>query len=284
MDINSLKPFNIQDGDVVQSWQKWKQIFNNYMIAMQFDTCSDERKIAILLHSMGEQCLDIYNSFSEKEKSTYILVLKSFDDYFIPKKNLAIERHKFFTLKQESDSLDTFLTKLKKQASVCEFGQLKDSLIRDMFICNMDKTNNHIREKLLTENDVDLYKLVTIYKSLELSFNSTSYLSQEIPVATLRSSRTTAHSHSKQLSTSQNGLKQQQAVPFNNNNTANFDNNKKCTRCGQYHRFKCPAKSVKCKRCHKIGHYYNLCRTPINNIEYDEMDSSLNSGPGLFTL
>lgn len=153
-------------------WSKWKQIFNIFLIAMKYDKEEENRKIAILLHCMGEQCLDIYNTFEDAKKKTYDAVVQSFDNYFIPKINLSVERHNFFSHQQGQDSLDTFLTKLKKLASSCDFGDLKDSLIRDIFICNMDKQHSNIRQKLLSEYNIELDKIVNMYKSMELSLNN----------------------------------------------------------------------------------------------------------------
>lgn len=174
-----VRPINLYNPD----WSKWKQIFNIFLIAMKYDKEEENRKIAILLHCMGEQCLDIYNTFEDAKKKTYDAVVQSFDNYFVPKINLSVERHKFFSHQQGQDSLDTFLTKLKKLASSCDFGDLKDSLIRDIFICNMDKQHSNIRQKLLSEYNIELDKMVNMYKSMELSLNNTSFLETDVPTS-----------------------------------------------------------------------------------------------------
>lgn len=37
------------------------------------------------------------------------------------------------------------------------------------------------------------------------------------------------------------------------------NNNNNCGRCGQRHRFKCPAMSAKCRSCNVYGHYAKFC-------------------------
>ena len=40
-----------------------------------------------------------------------------------------------------------------------------------------------------------------------------------------------------------------------------------CTRCGKsptHPRFRCPANTAECHRCHKIGHYQKFCKTKLD--------------------
>lgn len=247
-----VRPINLDNPD----WSKWKQIFNIFLIAMKYDKEEENRKIAILLHCMGEQCLDIYNTFEDAKKKTYDAVVQSFDNYFVPKINLSVERHKFFSHQQGQDSLDTFLTKLKKLASSCDFGDLKDSLIRDIFICNMDKQHSNIRQKLLSEYNIELDKMVNMYKSMELSLNNTSFLEKDVQVAAVQrqsGSLIKKTTFQKPAFTSYKKPDRQQQGP-------------KCDRCGQVHRFKCPASNKQCMKCYKLGHFAHMCRTPVNVI------------------
>lgn len=50
-------------GNLAENWTKWYQKFTLYLKAAALDTKSDERLISILLTCLGEECIEIYNSF-----------------------------------------------------------------------------------------------------------------------------------------------------------------------------------------------------------------------------
>ena len=64
---------------------------------------------------------------------------KAFRDYCNPRKNTTYERHKPNTRNQADDeSIDQYVTELQTLAATCEFGDLKDSLIRDRIVCGIN--------------------------------------------------------------------------------------------------------------------------------------------------
>ena len=50
--------------------------------------------------------------------------------------------------------MDVFVTDLRTKAKTCEFGTLRDSLIRDRIVCGID--NKNIRQQLLCNNKLTL--------------------------------------------------------------------------------------------------------------------------------
>lgn len=65
----------------------------------------------------------------------------------------------FFMRSQSSEeTIDTYVTDLKHKAKDCEFGDLTDSLIRDIIVCGMRDDNVHAR--LLREADLMLEKAI----------------------------------------------------------------------------------------------------------------------------
>ena len=86
---------------------------------------------------MGEGSLEIYHSFTwaaEKDNIDYKKVMEKFENYFTPKKNTILERFQFNKAVQNEDDMDRFVTRLKNLATTCEFGNLKDELIRDHIV------------------------------------------------------------------------------------------------------------------------------------------------------
>ena len=79
-------------------------------------------------------------------------VLEKFEEYCEPKKNVSYERYVFFSRAQESnENIDQYVTTLKKLCETCEFGTLKNSLIKDRIVLGMD--HSPIRQTFKLEKD-----------------------------------------------------------------------------------------------------------------------------------
>ena len=63
--------------------------------------------------------------------------------------------------------MDAFVTELKQKASLCEFGELKDSLIRDRIVCGI--RNDTVRARLLRERELTLQSAIDICMAAEVS-------------------------------------------------------------------------------------------------------------------
>ena len=254
----NIKPLSLEETmNLDKQWKTWIQQFSLYLVAMNLKDEKDERKIALLLHYIGPDCLEIFNNFKEKDKIQYNLVVESFEKYFIPKKNIAIERHKFFKHKQGDDSLDIFLTKLKTLANNCEFKELKESLIRDIFICNMNNNNQIIRQRLLEEDDINLTNMIEKYKMIEITQENVQYLQKDDYMEISAINKSTFRSRmSRNKDTTNNPNKS-----WNRRNSP--ESRTSCGRCGYEHGERCPAYMKECKKCHKLGHFAKQCRTAV---------------------
>lgn len=132
-------PAQIQwTGNMSENWKFFKQKFEIFRIASKVTIESDDYQVALLLSLVGDRALKIYNNFvfeTDGDKYKLDKVMKKFDDYFMPEKNVTYERHKFFLREQKPDEkIDSYVTELRDLSSTCNFGDLTDSLIRDRVI------------------------------------------------------------------------------------------------------------------------------------------------------
>ena len=179
--MNSFKPpstLNLE-GNVAENWRKWKQRFQLYMEASGTMNKPEKQRVAIFLHLIGEEALEIYNTFSLSTAEQKIEVLfRKFEEYCNPRRNITFERHKFFTCVQEStENIDQYVTELRTKASTCEFGELCESLIRDRIVCGI--SSNTLREKLLQESDLSLQKAIDMCRASELSKRQTKSITED---------------------------------------------------------------------------------------------------------
>ena len=51
-------------GNMAENWKKFSERFQLYLMASGANGKSDKTRIALLLHIMGEEAIDIFNSFT----------------------------------------------------------------------------------------------------------------------------------------------------------------------------------------------------------------------------
>ena len=104
-------------------------------------------------------------------------MLEAFDEHCNPRRNETVERFKFFSLTQEpGEPQEKLVTDLKLLATTCNFGDLKDSLMRDRIICRIQ--DRKLREELLKISDLDLQRCLSICWAAELSKTRTKTLEE----------------------------------------------------------------------------------------------------------
>lgn len=175
MDLNTFTPPGQMqfDGNLREQWRKWKQELNFYLQATEKDKKDNKVKSSIFLTCIGPQGREIYNTFAfenDEDKMNFEILIGKFDEHCLPRKNITLLRHKFFTYKQkEGQSFHEFVIQLKRLSSDCEFGELKDSLIRDTIIIGI--SDERLRERMLREPDLDLTKALLLGNSAEQTRN-----------------------------------------------------------------------------------------------------------------
>ena len=110
---------------------------------------------------MGDQVDDILLSFklTEAQLKKYDVVKKYFDDHFVVRRNVIFERAKFNQRKQhEGETVDSFVTDSHALAEHCEYGTLREEMIRDRIVVGL--LNAKQAEKLQLQADLTLVKAV----------------------------------------------------------------------------------------------------------------------------
>lgn len=232
-------------GNVAENWKKFIQRFSLYKVASGYDLKEDKVQVALLLHVMGEEALDIFNTFTwaqAADADTYAKVVEKFEDYFIPQKNVVLERFHFNKAAQDDgEDFDHFVTKLRNLASTCEFETLKDSLIRDKIVVGIN--SNETRERLLRAGgDLTLGKAISMCQTAELT---------KVQMQALKADQTTEIGDVRKEKSSRVQF-QQQKKPVRN----------RCGRCGSKHvAGQCPAYGKTCSRCRGRNHFAKCCKT-----------------------
>ena len=182
-----LKPNALSfEGNVAENWRRFKQRYSIFIVASGYERKSKKEKTCMLLNLAGEQAIEVFNTFTfgdDEEADDPEQVIRKFEEYCIPKRNITYERHVFNTRMQATgETIDNYVTELKLQAKHCEFGSLTNELIRDRIVVGVK--DDTVRSRLLRESALTLQKTVDICRAAEVSSSQ---------ISALKSSETSIH-------------------------------------------------------------------------------------------
>ncbi|XP_041439819.1 uncharacterized protein K02A2.6-like [Xenopus laevis] len=243
-------------GNLSENWRRWAQKFTLYLTAAGLEQKPEPTKIALLLHIIGDEALEVYNTMgiaqTQAADRSLDSVMQAFQAYFQPKRNVVFERHQFWTHTfVENQGIDKFVTELKLKAANCEFKDQEECL-RDKIVFSI--TNPRLKGKLLECRELTLERAIEICKAKEIISAQTTAMAS----ATIDSSV-----HAIQITPRET----QQAPKYSKSTSSatllpeSSTQTKPCSRCGRQHPpQQCPAYGVECNKCKKRNHFGKMCR------------------------
>ena len=128
------QPFDFRKPD---EWPRWLRRFEQYRVASGLSTEDEEKQLNTLLYCLGEEAGDVFavSGATDKTKKKYTEAVDTFEKFFGVRKNLIFERARFNSRDQmEGESAEQYLLVLHALARNCDYGQLRDELIRDRIV------------------------------------------------------------------------------------------------------------------------------------------------------
>ncbi|KAJ8403559.1 hypothetical protein AAFF_G00348850 [Aldrovandia affinis] len=156
-------------GDWSVNWDIFRAEYEDYVLVT--GTAEKDKKIqaATLRSVMGSECRHVYRhnlNLSVAGTGDPAVILDELEKYFKPAKNTIYERYVFGSCKQEEgESIDNFVTRLRERAATCDYGQLKDEVIRDKIVLGV--ANESIRRRLLREKGLTLITAIEMCRAAE---------------------------------------------------------------------------------------------------------------------
>ena len=245
-----------------EEWPKWGRRFERFRQASGLVKEEEESQINTLIYAMGDQADDILNSFNltTTQLKQYHTVKTRFDEHFVVLRNVIFERAKFNRRRQEEgETVDLFITALYALAEHCDYGTLKDQMIRDRIVVGLQDLK--LSEKLQLDPELTLTKAIN--QARQSDFKESTETKKEVDAV---KSRKTPKFKKESASS---GAKK----PFKNTSTHPPSN--RCDRCGKspgHARTNCPAKDATCHKCSKRGHWGAVCKSSKTVSEVKEED------------
>ena len=216
----------------------------------------DEKvQVAILLHAIGEEALEVYNTLDvdvgEDGDLTVSGILDAFKAYCLPRKNTVFERHQFWAHPMKKISIEKYVTELRQKSKDCEFGASENDMIRDKIVFSLN--DQRLKERLLREPNLTLERAIDTCRASDTAKAQI----QAMGAANQEKAMHVLHKRKPEDQQLQNKIKQQPAQW-----TQSKAQNNTCRDCGKSHQPRqCPAYGVACYRCGKQNHYARMCGT-----------------------
>nr|CAH7769087.1 unnamed protein product [Callosobruchus chinensis] len=270
-----VSPSSKFDFTAPQAWPQWRKRFERFMSVSGQNMKPDEEKINILMYVLGEEAEEVMLQFNP-QPATFSQTLNAFENHFIPRRNIIFERYKFNTrIQQQGEPIECFITSLHSLAEHCQYGQLKEELIRDRIVVGMQ--DRRTSERLQLKATLTLSECVLEAKQAELQANQSRELQCSIQISRGATSGTMT-SDVAGLNVAQNrgrSVAKQNFTPANGGRGPNLQN--KCQFCGlvSHPREQCPANKSTCRSCKKQGHWAVVCRSnKVRSIQTENLDDS----------
>lgn len=160
----SNKFYGLEQAD---SWRKWLKRFERYRTASGLKEKSPEEQVSSFLYCMGECADDMIKTLNiDEEKTTYEEVKSAINNYFEVRRNVIVERVKFNKrVQQPGEPIDSFIQDLYRIADDCEYGVLKNELIRDRIIVGV--LDDALSDKLQSNTKLTLDDAVKLSRQSE---------------------------------------------------------------------------------------------------------------------
>lgn len=239
--MEGLKPpqtLCLGSSNLSKTWKNWRDEFVLYL-DLTMAEADDKQKVKLFSYLVGEsgrELLDTLMGDTARDAWRIEDIVTKFDDHCNPSVNEIVERYCFFTRNQgASENIDSYVTELRLLAKTCNFGTLRDSLIRDRIVCGGN--NTIMRERLLREKNLTLDTCLQLCRAAELSKENVKTITGPM----------VEEVHAVQ------GAQYQ----WKGNDTV------ECKFCGRTHertKQKCPAFGKKCAKCGRENHFAAKCK------------------------
>ena len=148
-------------------WPRWKRRFEQFRIASGLSGSTNVQQVSTLLYCIGEEAESVLTSTnaSDDDRKDYKTVLQKFDEHFKVRHNVIYERAKFNRrCQQDGEMSEQFIVDLYRIAENCNYGDLKEEMIRDRLVGIKDMA---LSQQLQLDPELTLEKAKTKIRQRE---------------------------------------------------------------------------------------------------------------------
>ena len=147
------------DANVAENWKLFRQKWTHFSIISCVNTRDVQYQTALLLHTLGDDALRVYNGFqfaTPDDARTPDDILQAFDTFAVGEKNITYERYVFNMRKQsDTESVDAYIAALCTLIKSCNYCQTcVTSILRDQIVLGVKNKENLTVEQRTGDQEV----------------------------------------------------------------------------------------------------------------------------------
>jgi len=183
------EPLNLVDREHSgEHLRRFKRDWTYYELSARIHKEDPKIRVASLLNVIGSEAVDMYDSFdwdSPDDADNIDIVLQKFDERLMPERNETYDSYIFFHRVQEpSETIEQYVVALQKKSEYCNFGALRERLIRDQFVPGI--RDKKMQEKLLGKKNLTLAKAIEMAKAAVVTHLRASEMAPEVEVHSVK--------------------------------------------------------------------------------------------------
>ena len=212
---------------------------------------------------MGKGCLQTFLNLniSVEDRNNVEACMTMLENYFKLQCNILYERYVFNSCGQnQGESVDSYVTHLRKFALSCKFGTLTDELICDKFVIGINDRGT--KGKLLWEKSLTLNKAIDTACSNEITSKQLETMKSNTTTPSKEEVNLVGKENGKnfKMQPSGNSKRKKNHLPGKKKPKADPGNTRKGKNCGSQHKqSECPAYNKCCAYCKKWHHFTSVC-------------------------
>ncbi|GAB1598786.1 hypothetical protein Ahia01_000155800 [Argonauta hians] len=252
--VSGIKPPSclVLEENIAENFKTFKQKWLNYAILINLPTYPKEYQVALLLNTLGDEALKVYNGFhfaTPENDRTIAEIIAKFEQFAVGEVNKTNERFMFNKrVQKDGETFESFQSSVRSLVKSCNYcPNCVDSIIRDRLVLGIsDQTT---QQSLLRERNLTLQQCIDICKAAENVSIQTKILRPEMVNSVRIKSKNMTPKKYKSFD---------QSRPSNAPDSSECG----CKFCGSQHRMNrddCPAWGKTCNKCKRRNHFANKC-------------------------
>ena len=257
--VQGIKPPSapVLDTNIAENWKLFRQKWKNYAIISNLNKQESSYQVALLLHTLGDDALKVYNGFvfaTPEDDRTVNEIIDKFNEYAVGEVNETYERYIFNQrCQREEESFESFLAAIRALIKSCNFcNTCLDSILRDRIVLGIRDTTT--QTTLLKERKLTLEKAIDICKASENASTQGRALRPDDV------NKVSQFNHKKSTQRHSSFAKKSQKPPAEILN---------CKFCDSKHPMKkeeCPAWGKSCNLCKQKNHFASKCQVKKSKV------------------